>query len=170
MRLDVTKALQAPGEEIPFACSEELPSTTWDGAEVQFLSPLEVQGTVMAVKETVWIRAQVSVRMQLPCANCLGSATYDGEAKLKACFSHQPDPDDPDLFAFEGHALQLDDAALGALWLEMPMRILCAPDCQGLCPTCGVNRNTTTCTCQKELPSKHPFSALAALLNQDEEV
>jgi len=170
MLLNVSKALCAPGEEFSFLCGEEAPPATWDGAEVHFVTPVQVSGIYMAVEEDVWVRARVSARMRLVCANCLADAYHDGSASVDACFSRQPDPEDPDVFAFEGHTLRLDDAMLGALWLEMPMRALCAPDCKGLCPRCGANRNRSTCTCQKELPAKHPFSALAALLNQDEEV
>jgi len=170
MLLDVTKALHAIGEEFPFACSEEAPPAMWDGAEVRFVTPVQVSGAYRAVKEDVWVRARVSVRMRLACAACLADATHDASAAMDVCFSQAPDPEDPDLFPYEGHTLRLDDAALGALWLEMPMRVLCAAGCKGLCPHCGVNRNQTTCACQKELPAKHPFSALAALLNQDEEV
>jgi len=170
MLLDVAKALHAPGAEFPFACSEQMPPATWDGAEIDFVTPLQVSGIFMAVGEDVWVRADVYARMHLACAACLADAYHDGSAHMDAHFSREPDPEDPDLFAFEGHTLPLDAAALGALWLEMPMRVLCAPDCKGLCPHCGVNRNLSTCTCQKEVPAKHPFSALAALLNQDEEV
>ena len=170
MLLDVAKALHAPGEEFPFAYSGEAPPAVWDGAEVRFVTPVRVSGTYMAVKEDVWVRANVSARVQLACAGCLADAYHDGNASMDARYSRQPDPEDPDLFAFEGHTLRLDDAVLGALWLEMPMRVLCAPDCKGLCPQCGANRNLSMCTCQKELPAKHPFSALATLLNQDVEV
>ena len=170
MLLDVSKALRAPGEGFPFVCSEESPPVMWDGAELRFVTPVRVSGVYVAVKEDVWVRACVKTRVRLPCANCLSDAYHDGNASMDVCFSRQPDPEDPDLFTYEGYTLRLDDAALGALWLEMPMRILCAPDCRGLCPRCGVNRNHSICACQKELPSKHPLSALAALLNQDEEV
>lgn len=170
MVLDVTKALQAPGEEYPFACSEEVPPAIWDGTEVHFVTPVRVSGIYMAVKDDVWVRAAVEVRMRLACASCLSDAYHDGSARMDVCYAHQPDPQDPDLFGFEGHTLRLDDAVLGALWLEMPMRVLCLPDCKGLCSRCGANRNQIMCTCQKELPAKHPFSALAALLNEDKEV
>ncbi len=170
MLLNVSAALQAPGAEIPFAMSEEMPPTTWDGAELFFESPVEVRGTCVAVKEDVWVRATVRAQVRTACGNCLGDARHDACAALEVRFTRDPDPDDPDLFPFEGHALEMDDAVLGALWLEMPMRILCKPDCQGICPVCGANRNETRCACQKEMPSKHPFSALASLLNQDEEV
>jgi uncharacterized metal-binding protein YceD (DUF177 family) len=32
--------------------------------------------------------------------------------------------------------------------LALPMKPLCKPDCQGLCPVCGGDRNTTACSCQ----------------------
>ena len=31
--------------------------------------------------------------------------------------------------------------------LALPMKPLCDPACKGLCPQCGVNRNTATCSC-----------------------
>ena len=33
------------------------------------------------------------------------------------------------------------------LQLSVPMKPLCQDDCFGLCPTCGVNRNTGQCRC-----------------------
>jgi uncharacterized protein len=33
--------------------------------------------------------------------------------------------------------------------LALPMKPLCKPDCRGLCPVCGVNRNDTACSCQE---------------------
>ena len=54
--------------------------------------------------------------------------------------------------------------------LELPSRILCKEDCRGLCAQCGANLNVNACSCQKDLTSRNPFSALASLLNEDEEV
>jgi uncharacterized protein len=43
--------------------------------------------------------------------------------------------------------------------LFMPMQVVCSPDCRGLCPTCGVNRNLEACKCA-ETHSESPFNAL----------
>jgi uncharacterized protein len=32
--------------------------------------------------------------------------------------------------------------------VSVPMVILCADDCRGLCPVCGANRNRDACRCQ----------------------
>lgn len=63
-----------------------------------------------------------------------------------------------ELYAFdersttESHLLvpanhQIDLAPIGReyLLLDMPMTPLCRPDCQGLCPVCGANRNNEHC-------------------------
>jgi uncharacterized protein len=31
--------------------------------------------------------------------------------------------------------------------LALPVKALCAPDCKGLCPACGTNRNMASCGC-----------------------
>ncbi len=170
MQLDIAKALGAPGEDIHFSLAEPMKPTEWNGDTLHFVGPVQVCGTVAALADTAWVRAEVTATMSLPCADCLEPAERTEKARLDACFMRAPDPDDPDLFTFEGHTLSLDDAVLGAILLAMPMRILCSDSCQGICPTCGVNRNQTQCACQKEAPSKHPFSALASLLTKDEEV
>jgi uncharacterized protein len=170
MQLDVSAALHAAGEEFSFVCGEDSPSAEWSGAEARFLSPVEARGIFVAAKDSVWVRGEVRARLCVACANCLCDVPLDVKAALNACFTRDLDPEDPDLFSFSGHTLDLEDAALGALWLEMPMRVLCKPECLGLCPVCGADRNRSKCACQKEFAYKHPFSALASLLNEDEEV
>lgn len=46
--------------------------------------------------------------------------------------------------------LDLDDLALSDILLALPVKNLCKEDCKGLCPVCGVNRNTETCECLKK--------------------
>ena len=77
---------------------------------------------------------------------------------------------DEDQYTYTGHVLELDDAVRTAILLELPSRILCKEDCRGLCAQCGANLNVNACSCQKDLTSRNPFSALASLLNEDEEV
>jgi uncharacterized protein len=34
-----------------------------------------------------------------------------------------------------------------AIFLELPLAPLCRPDCQGLCPECGADKNEAPCEC-----------------------
>ena len=35
--------------------------------------------------------------------------------------------------------------------LSLPMQQICQNDCQGMCPQCGLNRNTGDCQCRDEV-------------------
>jgi uncharacterized protein len=43
--------------------------------------------------------------------------------------------------------IDLDDDVQQYLLLTIPQKLLCKEDCQGFCPTCGVNKNIASCTC-----------------------
>ena len=49
-------------------------------------------------------------------------------------FARHTDPEDPDLYSFEGSKADLTDAVRDALLLELPYRFLCSEDCKGLVP------------------------------------
>ncbi len=42
----------------------------------------------------------------------------------------------------------IDPEVRDEIILDHPIRILCRPDCRGLCLFCGVNLNTETCDCK----------------------
>ena len=44
----------------------------------------------------------------------------------------------------------IDQDVRDEIILEHPIRILCSPQCRGLCPFCGVNLNQEACDCKKD--------------------
>lgn len=63
------------------------------------------------------------------------------------------------------HILDLSEALRQNLIGALPIQSLCRPDCAGLCPVCGANRNTTFCGCIVS-DENHPFVVLADLLRE----
>lgn len=63
---------------------------------------------------------------------------------------------------YEGDGLELDDVLREQVLLDLPMQRVCKPDCKGVCPHCGQNRNTTVCDCQVT-PVDDRWSALKRL-------
>jgi len=57
--------------------------------------------------------------------------------------------------------LDLEPLAHDACILELPLAPLCGPDCLGLCPECGANRNHETCTCTEKTDPR--WAGLAGL-------
>ena len=56
-------------------------------------------------------------------------------------------PSDEDLYPISDETVDLGPLVRDALVLELPMAPLCRPDCAGLCPACGADRNVGDCGC-----------------------
>ena len=173
MKLDITKGIQRKGIEVPFDLIESWAEDHWNGDTVEYVRPVSFSGTYMLADETAVVRGVARARIQSPCARCLKPAVTELEADVEEAFlrdrGEEREPGD-DQYMYSGHVLELDEAVRTALLLEMPSRILCKEDCKGLCCQCGQDLNITECSCQKDLGHRNPFSALASLLNEDEEV
>ncbi|MDD5657927.1 MAG: DUF177 domain-containing protein [Elusimicrobia bacterium] len=75
---------------------------------------------------------------ELPCVRCLGPArapfraALEGEAPLS------------------GATFDATEGLRQALHLALPLGPRCRPDCRGLCPECGADRNQGTCGCRPD--------------------
>ena len=144
-----------------------------NGDSVEYTAPVTLSGTYMLADETVIVRGVARAEITSPCARCLKPTVSTVEADVEEAFFRDIDGTlevEEDQYKYSGHVLELDDAVRTALLLELPSRVLCKEDCKGLCSQCGQDLNINECSCQKDLTHRNPFSALASLLNEDEEV
>ena len=170
MALDVGNALKNPGQVYSFEAAIELPEMDILGDPVRFRD-IDVRGEYFCTGDSrISLRADVEADVQTRCSRCLEPVQETLRADIDALYAKQADPDDPDLYTFEAHALSLDDAVKDALLLALPLQFFCKPDCKGLCPVCGGNLNHNTCTCQEGNVVTGPFSALKDYVLNNEEV
>ena len=168
--LDVSRALKNPGQSYSFETSLALEPMEVLSDPVQF-TDIRVKGEYLCPGDNrVSVKAEAVSTAETRCSRCLEPVSLPVKATVDAVFDRQPDPEDPDLYSFEASTIELTDAVRDALLLELPLRILCKPDCRGLCPVCGINLNKGTCTCQEGAEVTNPFSALKNYVLKDEEV
>jgi uncharacterized metal-binding protein YceD (DUF177 family) len=58
---------------------------------------------------------------------------------------------DIDLFPFDGEKLDLEPLFREQFVLAIPYAPVCREDCKGLCPQCGIDLNSGTCSCEKPI-------------------
>lgn len=63
---------------------------------------------------------------------------------------------------YRGHEIDLTRLFREVIALALPVQPLCREDCRGLCPRCGIDRNSESCDCAGETRSS-PFAVLEAL-------
>lgn len=173
MRLDITQGIQRKGFDVPFDLAELWGEDRWHGDTIFFVRPVSFSGKYMLAGESVVVRGTARATVQSRCARCLAPALTAVSAEVEEVFVRdggEATPEPQETYRYSGHVLELDEAVRSALLLELPSRVLCKEDCLGLCPRCGQDLNQKRCSCPKEIKGRNPFAALAALLDEDEEV
>ena len=103
------------------------------------------------------------VRLHGPCFRCLEDAVLDVPISAREYQDATPDADEELRTPYlEADKLDLSAWARDALALELPDKILCRPECAGLCPVCGKNLNDEPHEHDEEA-SDPRWSALAEL-------
>lgn len=109
--------------------------------------------------EEYYCQGSLQALVTLECARCL--APFDAElsestdfivcsADAFATLGNGEDGESYVLLEGSGMEADLRSTAQQALVVALPMKPLCRPDCRGICPQCGVNRNRTSCECSTE--------------------
>lgn len=134
-----------------------------------------IEGHVKFTLTNFGIVADVTARarISLTCARCLepffSNVTVDFveeyepsiniETGLPAAQAHTENA----FFISANHQIDLTEALRQHLLLAVEIVPVCRTDCQGLCPTCGINLNLETCGCPPAEPVS-PFTALQGLI------
>jgi uncharacterized protein len=109
----------------------------------------------------ILVTGELQTTVELECTHCL--ATFWGEMRFEVEEEFRPTldiasgtwlPPDPDqdvaTLIDEHHILDLAEVVRQNLLLSLPSSPICRPDCRGLCPYCGQNRNEGSCDCRTE--------------------
>jgi uncharacterized protein len=120
--------------------------------------PPRVQGRIGRDGRRVKVAGKISGNLQLECDRCLKQLEsavgtkfrrdYVTTADYEAQHTVELSEDDLDLSVFDGALIDVDLLVREELLLAAPDQVLCKQNCQGICPTCGSDRNVTTCDCE----------------------
>jgi uncharacterized protein len=167
VRVDVADLQRQPGARQKVVLVEDVgPSPDEDCS----FGPAEVQAELSNTGSGISLTGVARAPVRLRCSRCLKEFDAVLEARLEERFREALRPpggdgsgheEDEDVILYQGREIDLGEPVREGLALAVPMQPLCDPACPGLCPTCGVDRRGTGCTCAPE--SGDP--RLAALLH-----
>lgn len=102
--------------------------------------------------KTVMIEGTTNISLSVFCDRCLKTLEYPMEIQ----FSKEVDFNLSETERTEaldetnyikGYNLDVDILIYNEILVGFPMKVLCNEDCQGICKSCGVNLNESTCDC-----------------------
>lgn len=116
-----------------------------------------LRGRAVPKRGGVSLHGSLSGTVEVPCARCLKAFEVKVEREFDLFYALSPVkgkevhiPDDALDYEFlhDGDAIDLQQVAAEQIYLELPMKPLCSPDCRGLCPRCGIDLNEEgPCAC-----------------------
>ena len=125
----------------------------WGANDPRPVGAVHVEGRLSAAGESrFYLSGEISGAVQLSCRRCLVDVTETVREGIQCLFAPEGDPTaegDPDVYLYDPGARELDlKGAVRESWLlAAPAFVQCKADCRGLCPRCGIDLNTGTCSC-----------------------
>jgi uncharacterized protein len=176
MRVPVVGLLGRPGQRKDLVQSvppESFGDEPWGPIVEELAGPIELDLLLEAVSGGVLVRGTLRATAIASCARCLTPTTRAWEVDVLELHrsttetddgSFDEDDEDLDYELVAGDTqLELDQMVRDALVVGQPVRVLCRPDCAGLCPVCGTDRNSDPCAHGREEPADPRWEALRGL-------
>jgi len=129
-----------------------------------------LEGRLEPAGQGYLLRGVLRGELLVPCARCLEPAPVPVEAPLAVSFVENTghdgaggeEPQD-DVLLVEHGIIDLGRPIRDEILIAIPMSPVCRPDCAGICPRCGRNRNLTPCACETQPPESSKLGALAKM-------
>lgn len=143
-RTNVADLLHHPGARRAFVVDGPLEGLTVGAARLD--GDVHCDFALEHVPDGVVVRGAASGNWSSECSRCLAPVSTPFRVAVAELFEANP---------IEGETYPLVDERID---VELPLRDaiagelqpapLCREDCAGLCPVCGIDRNTATCECE----------------------
>ncbi|MHB8576739.1 MAG: YceD family protein [Dehalococcoidia bacterium] len=169
MQFNVSQLLREPiGSRRQYVIEERFAPPDSEEPEVELEGPVDLLRT----DRGVLAQAVLVSRTGRMCDRCLAPVELPVRLLIEEEFlpSVNPvtgailaPPKNPEIMTIDQHhVLDLTEAARQAWLLAVPMQTLCRENCEGLCPTCGLDRNAGACYCVLP-PIDRRWAVLAAM-------
>jgi uncharacterized protein len=120
--------------------------------------PVNVDLELIPETDQVRLQGKLQTTVRIECSRCLQEFAIDLDEAfaftlLRPLPAETPEemdlrPEDLDTAFYDGTAIDLDLIISEQIFLALPQKPLCQPDCQGLCQSCGADLNHESCRCE----------------------
>lgn len=131
----------------PTSIQEDILAKEWemDSDDIKFINNIHIGCSFTAIHQEILVDADITAERKIICSRCLENVEQTLEQKFIRSYNRD------DL----GEYLDLDEDIREEIVMNFPMKILCGPECKGICSHCGTNLNIKNCECKKELKTNN---------------
>jgi len=166
MIIDASNFIDGETKEVSFSENILIPGNYC----VDNNADVKVTGEISNEKGKFHFIGKVFANLCLNCDLCLKPFDIELKFTVDEFFSDDFSEDDSenDFFHFSDKKINLAEAVISGILLNIPMKAVCSDNCKGLCDICGYNLNDGDCGCDKTCVNPK-FEKLKALFEESEE-
>jgi uncharacterized protein len=154
MQINLDKLIRREIDKIDLNFSQKIDTINYCDNSYKLTSPINVNGKVSNTNKGLYLDIDVDFTILDNCARCLDEVEVPIEYSIEGFLVKEGFDEDEfeedDAFIYDGQELNLVDIIEQTLDFNIPARILCNEDCQGLCHECGANLNKQECSCSED--------------------
>ncbi|MDO4495586.1 MAG: DUF177 domain-containing protein [Clostridiaceae bacterium] len=163
MILDLEPIFNNEGMVKEFSYELDLSEQELSGVK-PFSTPVRVSGSVGNHTGVVELSAKAEFVLDMNCDRCAKPIKLALTADVfHTLVTSLNDEANDELLLINELRFDLDPLVTEDIFLELPSKFLCSEDCKGVCPKCGKDLNTGSCSCEKEIDPR--LAALKQLLD-----
>jgi uncharacterized protein len=166
--IDVSDLLGHPGSSRQHRAAWPVDGLGTELAQVRDEAPVEADLLLESLVEGILVSGTLRGTLALRCARCLTGFEEPCSVEVHELFVIEPESDTDDYPLDPEGLLEPDQMVRDAIGIELPFSPLCRPDCEGLCPVCGGDRNLGECPGHVEVdPRWAALEQLAPMLDEN---
>ncbi|MCM1252366.1 MAG: DUF177 domain-containing protein [Clostridium sp.] len=179
MFINLTDVLTSDDKELTMQVKAELTKVTVGREAFQILDMTPICFVFTNTgKNRAEVVGETEITFAMKCDRCLKPV----QEKLKLHINRQvyaPDVErtesdkedisDDDQVFMDGYQLNVEDLLNNEIIINWPRKVLCKPDCKGICLQCGKDLNTGSCECDTFVPDPR-MAVIKDIFNANKEV
>ena len=136
-------------------------------------SPIRAHLRIEKLGTEVMVKGDLLSELRLQCSRCLKdfnralslpvNVVYHPVEELKGEENYEIRHEELDMDFYSGEELDMSNLIKEQIMLNIPMKPLCDEMCKGMCPVCGKDLNSESCTCA-QVKKDSRFEGLKKLL------
>jgi uncharacterized protein len=143
LSVEISELLRHPGTSRQYGFTEEVDGLGLEMGRVRPALDFEIE--LSSLVEGILVSGHVRGFYEFECIRCLRSFAPPFDVELGEVLAYEAQPGAEEEYVIAGDHAHLEPVVRDAVVLSMPLNPLCRPDCKGLCPACGADRNTVDC-------------------------
>jgi uncharacterized protein len=146
-----------------------------DPFNLKLIRPVNVVLSLDKQADHIRVTGKIEGSLEVDCHRCLRTFSFPLSEDVDIYLIEEdrtPEEDEKELDLeepayefFDGEVIEIDQLIAEQIFLALPVKVLCAEDCRGICPNCGANLNEETCQCKAD-NRQSPFAKLESFKRQ----